>query len=461
VAGVIAANLHTQAKHIGTTVSRSEALQKATTRLQDLVRAPANTPVLLDVPELGQANLMASFVRGRPATTVTGEAGWSRLRGAGLPIVPLFTSDVRNEIFRLQVIDANLEQRLQFELGANSPVHHFSRTKSPDETSVADTIMLAPAADQSVVNGSHKRALEGRYYLTPTANVRNHLGMVDSTLGRPIIPGIIENVALWQREADFAGSGGLQAMGRHVLFEVFNAQPGSRLLFEFTRGPLAADGQALPPAEVIGDNRAKLGFEGYGAARMLSTPVTARTIEGRTYVAVDMGVPPQRVMTFRRGLANIYNRHLSLDPRSIVGWTRNISLLTEEEAGAMTPPPGIDRFPAGLLHQGLLFSGLAEDGWMAATARIRLGAADAKTIRVRGSVPNISELASGLTIELTVDGSVVEGRAVGRGDFELQAAIPAGSAPRWVELRANKSARLPAPDGRLVSMLVKSIKLEN
>jgi hypothetical protein len=39
--------------------------------------------------------------------------------------------------------------------------------------------------------------------------------------------------------------------------------------------------------------------------------------------------------------------------------------------------------------------------------------------------------------------------------------MPAGTGPRWIELRADKSARLPAPDGRLVSMLLKSIKLEN
>ncbi len=461
VAGMIAANLHVQATHIAATVRRSEELKIAANRLQDLARAPAGTPVLLDIPEFGQANLMESFVRGRAATTVSGEAAWSRVRGANLAIVPLFTSDVRNEILRLQGVDASLEQSLQFDLGADSAVHHFNRTKSPDGTRMPDPVLLAPAADQSVINDSHKRPLDGRYYLVPATDVRNHLGMVDSSLGRPIIPGLIENVALWQRESDFAGSGGIQAMGRHVLFEVFNARLGSRVLFEFTRGPLAADGQALPPAEIIGDGRSKFEFVGHGAARMLSAPVTARTIEGRTYVAVDVGVAPQQIMTFRRGVANLYNRQLSLDPRNIVGWTRNISLLTEDEAGAMTPPAGIDRFPAGLLHRGLLFSGLAEDGWMATIARMRFGADDAKALRVMGSVPGVSELASGVTIELTVDGRSVGRRTVGPGDFELQAAIPAGSGPRWVELRADKSARLPAPDGRLVSMLVKSIKLEN
>jgi hypothetical protein len=461
VAGVIAVNLHTQAAHIASTLPRSVALKTATIRLQELARAPADTPVLLDVPELGQTNLMASFMRGRTATTVSGEAAWTRVRGSDLAVVPLFTSHIRNEIFRLQGIDVSLEQPLQFELGANSPVHHFSRAKSPDETPMANTILLAPAADQSVVNNNHKRPPDGRYYLVPLADVRNHLGMVDSTLGRPIIPSVIENVALWQRERDFASSGGVQAVGRHLLFEVFNARPGSRLLVEFTRGSLAVDGQALPPVEVIGAGRSEIGFVGYGAARMLSAPVTARTIEGRTYVAIDMGVAPQRIMTSRRGLANLYNQHLGLDPRTIVGWVRNISLLTEDEAGAMTPPAAIDRFPAGLFHQGVLFSGLSEDGWMAAVARVRLGADDARTVRVIGSVPNISELASGLTIELTVDGRPVARRAVEPGDFELQAAIPAGSGPRWVELRADKSVRLPAPDRRLVSMLVKSIKLEN
>ena len=63
-------------------------MKTATNRLQDLARAPADTPVLLDVPEFGQANLMGSFMRGRAATTVSGEAAWSKVRGARLAIVP-------------------------------------------------------------------------------------------------------------------------------------------------------------------------------------------------------------------------------------------------------------------------------------------------------------------------------------------------------------------------------------
>jgi hypothetical protein len=434
----------------------------AVNRLQELARAPADTSILLDVPEFGQTTLMASFTRGRTATTVSGDSAVSRVRGMAGGASPLFTSDVRGEIFRLLGIMATREQPFQFELGEDLPIHRFVRLRIPDEAPpIANTILLTPAADQSVINNSHKRPPNGRYYLVPVADVWNHLGLVDSTLGRPIIPGVIDNVALWQRERDFASSGGIQAIGRHVLFEVVNARPGSRLMFEFTRGPLAADGQALPAAGVIGADRSTIGLVGHGAARMLSAPVTARTIDGRTYVAIDMGVAPRGITTTRRGLANLYNTHLSLDPRKFVGWVRNISLLTEDEAGGLTPPAGIDRFPAGLFHPGLLFSGLAEDGWMAAIARMRLGADDARAVHIVGNVPNVSGLASGLTIELTVDGRPVARRTVGPGDFELQAAMPAGTGPRWIELRADKSARLPAPDGRLVSMLLKSIKLEN
>jgi len=461
VAGLVAGNLRTQVTHIDSTLPQSVGLKTAITRLQQLAQTPANTPVLLDTTEFGQTALMASFTRGRTTASVSGEAAWSRVLGFVGGVSPLFADDVRKEVFRLQDATLSLQQSLQFELGKNAPVHRFGRVKMLDEISTADPVLLAPAADQSIVNNGHKRPQTGRYYLVPVADVRNYLGLVDSSLGRPVIPGVVENVALWQRERDFAGSGGMQAIGRHVLFEVFNVRPGSRLLLEFSRGPLGADGQSLPPAEVIGANRSEMGFVGYGAARMLSPPITARTIDGRAYVAVDMGVAPQRMRTFRRGLANLYNRHLSLDPRSIVGWTRNISLLTEEEVGALTPPAGIDRFPAGLFHQGLLFTGLAEDGWMTAIARMRLGASDARTIRVIGSVPNVSGLASGLTIELTVDGRSVARQTVAPGDFEVRAAMPAGSGPRWIELHADRSARLTPPDGRLVSMLLKSIKLEN
>ncbi len=427
VAGLIAINLRTQFAHIASTVPQSVGLKTAVVRLQELAHMPADTPVLLDVPEFGQATLIASFTRGRTATTVSGEAAWNGIQRLVGGVSPLFASAARNEIFRLEGIAATLEQPRQFKLAENSPVHRFRRSKSQDETSAANTILLAPSADQSVVNNSHKRPQDGRYYLVPVADVSNHLGLVDSTLGRTIIPGVIDNTALWQRERDFASSEGMQAIGRHVLFEVFNARPGSRLLLDFSHGPLAADGRGLPPVEVFGADRSEVGFVGHGAARMLSAPLTARTIEDRTYVAIDMGVAPQKIITSsRRGLANLYNRHLSLDPRIIVGWVRNISLLTEDEAGAMTPPAAIDRFPAGLFQQGLLFSGFSEDGWMAAIARVRLSADDTYTVRVKGSVPNIAELASGLTIELTVDGRPIARRKVEPGDFELHAGLPAG-----------------------------------
>jgi hypothetical protein len=457
---LVAANLRTQYQTIAATLPQSAGLKTAITRLQELAQVPMSAPVLMDVPEYGQIALMAGFTRGRPISTVSGEAGWIRGRAGSGIVSPLFSSAARHEIVRLGSIAATYEQSLQFDLGESSSVHKFSRLKIPNENPLSKTIMLTPAADQTVVNTSHSRPGAGRYYLVPAANLRNHLALVDSTLGRTIIPGVT-TVALWQRERDFASSGGIQAVGRHILFEVFNARPDSRLLLEFTRGPLAADGQPLPPAEVIGVNRSEVEFVGYGAARMLSVPVTPRTIDGRTYVAIDMGVAPQKIMTPRSGLANLYNRHITLDPRVVVGWVRNISLLAADEVAAMTPPAAIDRFPAGLFHQGLLFSGLAEDGWMAETARVRLAAEDAHTVRVMGSVPNISDLASGLTIELIVDGQPVTRRTVKPGDFELQAALPEGGGPRWIELRADKSIRLSGPDPRRVSLLVKSIALAN
>jgi hypothetical protein len=463
IAGIAAANLRTQFDTIASTLSQSVGLKTAITRLQEPVLRSVGGALLMDVPEFGQMTFLAAFTRGRTVTTVSGEAGWRRVRArAGGDMPPLFSSDVRNEILRLQSISATQEMTLQFDLGEGSLVHLFNRLKDADYGFSAKTMMLAPAADQSVVNSSHKRPVDGRYYFVPVASVRNHLGLVDSTLGRTVSPGNTSaTVALWQRERDFASSGGIQAAGRHILFEVFNANPGSRLLLEFTRGPLAADGQALPPAKVIGLNLSEVGFVGYGAARMLSPPVTARTVGGRTYLAIDMSIDPQGILTPRSGLANLYNRHITLDHRTVVGWVRNISLLGADEAAAMAPPAAIDRFPASLFHEGLLFSGLAEDGWMAETARVRLAADDAHTVRVIGNVPNIADLASGLTIELMVDGQPVTRRTVKPGDFELEAALPEESGPRWVELRADKSIRLSGPDTRRVSLLVKSIALRS
>jgi hypothetical protein len=233
------------------------------------------------------------------------------------------------------------------------------------------------------------------------------------------------------------------------------------MLLDVTTGPVGRLDVELSHATVVGEGRKELALIGRGAARVLSDPIAPRAIDGRYYVALDMGADPQGIPYERQGISVLYNRHLNLDPRRIVGYARNISLVTEEQARAMNPPTAIAHFPADLFVAGLLFSGVYEDGWMAEAAKFRLGSDhQISSIRITAHLPGAFARLSGAMLEVLVDGRSVAQRRLAPGDVELQAAIPPATGPRWIELRVDATDRLPSPDQRIASILLKSIALE-
>jgi hypothetical protein len=453
-------NLRTQFFYMDESERANRASAVMLERLAALGRVPPGIPVMLDIPEVGIDNLVALYTRGHPAPTYSGDIhvhglGFARSESdTELPhLIPLLAPpaplwrDVRDLSFKL----LSSFRPLKFSLTSEpEEQHEFRRFLLPDEVSMAGAVLVAPAADYSVINQSTDRPELGRLYIRHLTEVRDHLAQVDSSLGHIILPGITDGVALWQREPDFAApSKGLQATGRHMLFEVVNPLPGSRMLLEWTRGA-AGDDSALSAPEVFGDNRSGFGFVGAGAARMLSEPLVPRNIDGHFYVAVHMHAEPQRIRGEGKGTI----------ARRITGYARNISLLTENEVNAMKPPESIAGFPAGLFDPGLLFSGLYEDGWIADVARVRLGSQrKVASIRVKGQVPGFNRLRAGVTIGVVVDGKEVARRQLRAGDFELQAAIPATAGPRWIELRADTTDRLSAADQRVASIRLISLEL--
>src|SRR5262249_27007498 len=132
----------------------------------------------------------------------------------------------------------------------------------------------------------------------------------------------------------------------------------------------------------------------------------------------------------------------------------------EEQARALRSPQAIKNFPADLLQPGLSFSGIYEDGWIAAVARIQLGSEKkVGRLRIKGVVPGFNRLRAGATIAVVVDDREVARQQFGPGEFELEAAIPAVAGARWIELRSDKSDQLSAADPRVASIMLKSIEL--
>jgi hypothetical protein len=454
ILALAAVSLITQYEYLLRSSSTKRQWQMMLTRLTELEHLPLTVPVMLDVPELGRANIAALYARGHVTAKYSGDTILGPVR-----LKDVARLDVSSSVRDLARQAADAYRRHVFPLGRDDAARHeFFRFEFPANVDVAHAVVVTAAADESVVNNSEDRPRTGRYFIRPIADVRNHLAQVDSNLAHAIYPGIIDNVALWQRELDFAGPGGLQAIGRHLLFEVINPVPGSRLLFDFTTG--ARYDLALPPATIIGEQRVELDLVGRGAARVLSEPITPMAIDGRFYIAIDMRAEPRRILRDRRGLMALYNRHLNLDPRSVVGFIRNISLVTDDQI-SIPAPPSIQSIPAGLFQPGLLFSGVYEDGWMADIARFKLGSRkDSRLLRIKGYVPGFNPRLAAATLKVLVDGEQVAQRQISAGDFELEAIIPSANGPRWIELRVAATDRLSADDSRIASILLRSIALE-
>jgi len=452
VASLGLANVVTQRDYIEDSAGKNWTAML--TRLRGLVGLPAHAPIMVGLQDYPKPDLVALYALGHPVWSIDG----AEATPVDKPDVHDFPAEYRD--LATTWLDSYIP--LQFDLGPDGPSHHFKRFKVPNDISVESGFVVLPARDESILNGSHDRPKAGRLYATPFADQRNTLVQIQTDLGQIIIPGQFDNVGLWQMEGDFAGSpGGLEGLGRHLLVEVLNPVPGSRFLLDYTTAGLAGQGFSLPTvAAVIGTERLNLGFEGQGAGRVLSAPLTPREIDGHFYLALDMGVDAVLFPSERHGLAALYNTRLGNDPRHLVGFARNISLLTPEQVAALTPPPAIAAFPAGLFDPGLLYSGVSEDGWLADKAWFELALpGPSNIVHVTGEIPGFSPKILGGTVKLLADGATVaEGKLIG-GAFDLNVPIPEASGPREIGFEISGVDRLPAPDGRLVSLHLTSLAL--
>lgn len=454
VAALAGANAMTQFAYLSPVAHQDWAI--LLDRLHALRHVAPGVAIMLDAPDLAKASLISYFTRGHPAATYAGETCLFSSKLVSTYSPPPLPSAQFKEVDRLSGLVINSYHRLRFQMPPDgTDIHEFSRIDLPGPT--VGTILVSTAADESVLNGSLPRPSTGRYFVVPAAEVHDYLVRVDSSLGCTLYPGIAEPVALWQREPDFANAGGgMQAMGRHLLFEVLNPLHASRLLLDFTSTPLAASDLQLPPAQASGENTVELGFIGRGAGRVLSDPIVPRMIGGRSYIALDMNVAPRAFPVNRAGLAGLFNRDLNFDPRKVVGFARNISLISDDQANRMMPPAAIERFPNDLFNPALLFSGVYEDGWMAEAARFSLGMEkEARGIRIKGQSPGLPQGKNAL-LKIMVDGLPVALRDLPAGDFDLHAAIPAATGRRVIELQVSAEA----VDHRGARLLLRSIALE-
>lgn len=304
----------------------------------------------------------------------------------------------------------------------------------------------------------------GMFRLVPYRDVQNWLVYVPSTRG-PDFYFQRYGAAFYQPGPDpYSPEGFTSAVGSFVLFEVLHPTKRLRVRMSLTRSVLGAHQVLLPPgATVEGESTAHLPFVGDGAAVVYSEPVSPLWKDGHAYLAIDFGQEPAAFPNDKTGLMRLYNREWALDQRRLVGFARDISAISEEEYIRVVRPRMIASFPGGLLGaEAPEYSGFYEDGWLSDESYVRFGGSDAgNKLTVRGMVPALGTLANGrLKVAIRINDEPSHEEALKPGDFRLDIPIHQTSAITTMNIRFSDRTALPGLDGRMVSALIRSMRIE-
>jgi hypothetical protein len=321
-------------------------------------------------------------------------------------------------------------------------------------------LSLGPAS--SILNRTGAAAQpDSLLVLQPWADVRDHLVFLQSrnfgvsgwsgtwrALGRP-------EPTFYRPEPDFFNPGHtIEGLGRHLLFEVVKPQPPVRLIMWIT-ATLKGDGvNCIPPGTVLAARDVPLGGIGRGSARLISPPFIPRTVAGRSIFGVDLGVDGSKFDKRFTGLMRLYGSDIEIDPRRLVAFGRDISLVSDATYKTWNAPGWIVDVPAALHDPHLGYSGLYEDGgWSSQDAELTMQSTSAtRRVRIEGMVPQIGT-ASGFTTvaSLSVDGKPLTAAKLGIGPFSLESAVALAPGKHAIRLHFSQTQRFPAPDDRLVA----------
>jgi hypothetical protein len=321
---------------------------------------------------------------------------------------------------------------------------------------------------ETVFNRRHLPGDDGQpAVLRAFDQVHNHLAFVYSALSRPYYYHDAEErekFGFSQTEADYYYPGNtMEAVGRHLLFQVLRPTPKFRLLVDLTTTLRMDHGKELPPAAVVGSRRIPLPFCGSGSARVVSEPLSPAMILGRPYIDLDMGEYGSPMRARRLGLNTLWGKQINDDSRLAVAFARDITLITEQEYRSMTPPAVLWRFPNDLGNPDLEYSGIFEHGFVANEAYAVLSRpAGESTLAVKGSVwGGNSPPKEDVEIEVRVGGQVVHRGTLPVGPFDLR--LPAGVSSggrEKVELHFSNVYPLPAEPKTAVAARLERLGFE-
>ena len=309
--------------------------------------------------------------------------------------------------------------------------------------------------------------LENMYQYKLESQVKDRLVFVHSELSPHYYSSARFKAAFFQREPEPMTDGELyfHGSGRFNVFNIINPSPNLRMVVDFSRTSLGEGRSKLPAdAVIIGDEDYPLPFVGHGSARVISTPVKPEYFDQGAYLTVDFGDQPRPIAKPKSGLMRLYGEHFNLDDRRLVGFVRDISVITEEQYQAMERPKRIGDFPTDLArYPGLEYSGMFEDGWMAEDAYFKMGSsAPGQVLTFRGYVPDTPRFRTeGVDITVSINEKPTEIVNVKSGEFTLNRLIREPAQVTSIAMHFSAAEVYGDEDKRAVSAFVREISIED
>jgi hypothetical protein len=308
--------------------------------------------------------------------------------------------------------------------------------------------------------------VQNMYQYQLESKVTNHLVFIHSEISPHYYSSARFKAAFFQREPEPITGGKVyfHGTGRFNLFNIINPTPNLRVLIDFSRTSLGEGRSKLPgKAIVIGEEDYPIPFVGHGSARVASPIIKPEYFEQQAYITIDFGENAAIINKEKTGLMRLYGLKFNLDDRRLVGFTRDISVITDEEYRALPKPTRIGNFPDDLArYPGLEYSGLFEDGWMAEDAFFRLGASHAgQVFNFKGYVPDTPKFrTAGVDVTISLNGKPTEIVNLKSGDFALSRLIREASEVTSVSLHFSDAEVYDEQnDRRAVSAFVRELAI--
>lgn len=310
--------------------------------------------------------------------------------------------------------------------------------------------------------------IDHMYQYKLESQLRDRLVFIHSELSPHYYSSARFKAAFFQREPEPITDGEVyfHGTGRYNLFNVKNPSPKLRMIIDFTRTSLGEGRSKLPSnAVIIGDDDYKLPFVGHGSARVVSPILKPEYFEKEAYLTVDFGETPKPIFKEKTGLMRLYGLKFNLDDRRLVGFTRDISVITDEQYRALPRPMRISDFPRDLnQNPGLEYSGLFEDGWVADDAYVKLGASKpGQLVTFRGYVPSIAKFRNeGIELTISINEKPTEIVTLKAGEFNITRLITEPAEITTVSLHFSDAQVYDTKrDKRPVSAYVREISIED